>query len=1527
VAEGFLAVTCPGCGATTRRVPAHLAGRKIRCTRCRAVFTAPAPPAGEEAAPTVLEAAAPSSPVEAGAEAPTRPEAGALSPTVAEGTAAAAPAGAGTARAAAVDWSVGDVVLGLYEVAGVLGQGGMGRVYRVRHRGWGLDLAVKAPLPEVLEAAGGADLFQQEAETWVNLGLHPHVVTCHYVRRAFDLPLVFAELVDGGSLLDWIRGGRLASLEAILDVAVQAAWGLHYAHEQGLVHRDVKPANVLLGADGTAKVTDFGLARARTTGASAPIAPGAGDGHTMTVEGGGAGTPAYLSPEQAAGEALTRRSDLWSFALTVLEMFVGARTWDLGLAAPEVLEQYRHGGPARPGRPPMPDEVATLLGECFRERPEERPRSLAHVAAALRAAWERAAGRPYPRREPRGGRGSPDGLNNRAVSLVDLGRAAEADTLWRRALEAEPQHVEATYNASLTAWTGGSLDDTALVRRMEEACTSHAAEARAHQLLGRLHRLLGNALEADASFSRARQRGGSNDLDRDEAAPSGASPNPRLVLRGLPGPVSALVQAADGHTTIAAGGDEVRVWDAGSGTLLKTMTGAEGEVHALLPLPGGRFLLVAAEKGPLAVWDLLSGQRVRSWTRHPGVATSLALVPGGRLVVSGASDRVVRLWDAASGKCVREMAGHEDAVTTVAASETFVVSGARDGTVCLWEVAEGRPVATLRGHEGRVHAVVVSEADARVVSAGEDRTLRDWGLHSHQLVRSYVSHAGAAHALAFAAGGKRLLSGGADRTVRVWNLDEGRLVERQTVDAAVHALVVAPDGAVWAAHGTAVSALAPAPVRRPPPVLCRPSSAIEVETRAESFAERIEEARRTLSTGDFTRAVSLVRTARRIPGHERSTPALAVWDELCARLPRRALQSAWEEAPLTGHGETPVAVAVAPDGVRALSGGLDATLRVWDLESRGAESVLSGHDGAITSAAFAGDGARGVSGGRDRTVRLWDLDGGRLLATLEGHGETVSAVDASPDGRRAASASWDGTVRLWDLGTGATLHVLEGHGAQVTAVRWAADGQAVASAGWDGAVRLWEAGSGAPVCVLEGHEGNVTALALPPQARSVASGGEDGTVRLWDPRTRRAVRTLAGHESEVTGLAFTVDGRFLVSSARDRTVRVWDVRRGLEVRTLPHRATVHAVALNSLGNLLLAGVADRSVHAWHLDWEPEAEAVPATGGLVTATRAGPGPVVAPEGVAAAATTVRPTAGTVAPRRPQPTYWDGLRRDQPRIPRAVPRAAGAVRRVPWGRAALAAGGLAAVAVGVASWWKPAPRIALSPYMQQAVPAEIDLVDRKPFASGCDPSDYRLHLDHLDSGSPSARDIACLAALSSAGTVADVLDGAPLVDPEPIQMTRLRRNAASVLAGLDTPAFATLCARLDDPRGEVRRVVAFALSGAQAKEEAARCVRDTLLSGSSRARAAAVLPFRQLLAHGVLAPEEGWSLVQGLLADGDAQTRIAGLQALPMFRAHFSEPAARALLDDGDPAVAEAARSALGAIEGAHRTDLLAGHGDP
>src|SRR5438552_1657077 len=130
------------------------------------------------------------------------------------------------------NWSIGDVFMDLYQVIGLLGEGGMGKVYKVRHRGWNVDLAVKSPKLEIFSKEVGKYSFVREAETWVRLGLHPHIVSCYYVRTLGGIPRLFAEYIEAGSLSDWLRnrklydGGEKKALERILDVAIQFAWGL-----------------------------------------------------------------------------------------------------------------------------------------------------------------------------------------------------------------------------------------------------------------------------------------------------------------------------------------------------------------------------------------------------------------------------------------------------------------------------------------------------------------------------------------------------------------------------------------------------------------------------------------------------------------------------------------------------------------------------------------------------------------------------------------------------------------------------------------------------------------------------------------------------------------------------------------------------------------------------------------------------------------------------------------------------------------------------------------------------------------------------------------------------------------------------------------------------------------------------------------------------------------------------------------------------------------------------------------------------
>ena len=239
------------------------------------------------------------------------------------------------------DWHSGQALLDDFVVERMLGEGGMGKVYLVRSRSTGSEFAVKCA--KGLREADRRK-FLAELRTWIDLPEHANLVPCRFFRTLGDEVLIFAEYVEGGSLKDWIDSHKLyagetkEALERMLDIAIQFAWGLHCLHELGLIHQDVKPANVLMGTHGKPDVqgvkpavlkpmvTDYGLARAR---AAAGETRSTDPGHSVLISSGG-GTPAYWSPEQAGGLGLSRKSDMWSWGVSVLEMFTGEVTWMSG---------------------------------------------------------------------------------------------------------------------------------------------------------------------------------------------------------------------------------------------------------------------------------------------------------------------------------------------------------------------------------------------------------------------------------------------------------------------------------------------------------------------------------------------------------------------------------------------------------------------------------------------------------------------------------------------------------------------------------------------------------------------------------------------------------------------------------------------------------------------------------------------------------------------------------------------------------------------------------------------------------------------------------------------------------------------------------------------------------------------------------------------------------------------------------------------------------------------------------------------
>jgi hypothetical protein len=282
-----------------------------------------------------------------------------------------------------------------------------------------------------------------------------------------------------------------------------------------------------------------------------------------------------------------------------------------------------------------------------------------------------------------------------------------------------------------------------------------------------------------------------------------------------------------------------------------------------------------------------------------------------------------------------------------------------------------------------------------------------------------------------------------------------------------------------------------------------------------------------------------------------------------------------------------------------------------------------------------------------------------------------------------------------------------------------------------------------------------------------------------------------------------------------------------------------------------------------------------------------------------------------------TLREDLRRAAPIAIPALPRAVWAARRIPWRGVAIGLGLLATVVIASLAWRRPAAGLRVSPHMAQTVRSELDLIDLEPYREDCSPGDYERHLEEMRSGKPDARDVACLAARGTAGVVGDVLDGAPLVSPDALTALRLRRNAASALAGLRGEAVEALCARLGDEREEARLVVATAL--AVMDDAATVCVRQALSSGSPAAQAAAAVALRQRVARGLFPVDEAWTLTRALLASPDPAARIDGLLVAPVFTGDAVEAAVRPLLKDTDPDVAASAQEALDAIKNVRKVD--------
>ena len=272
--------------------------------------------------------------------------------------------------------------IGPFEILSALGVGGMGEVYRARDPQLNRDVAIKVLLPDVIADPDRIARFRREARVLASLS-HPNIAHIHGIEEAGGVTALVLELIEGEDLAQRIRRGPLPIDEA-LSIARQVAEALEAAHHLGIIHRDLKPANIKVRPDGVVKVLDFGLAKAvDPPGSGTAINAPTITASVMTSAGSILGTAAYMSPEQAKGHLVDRRTDIWAFGCLLFEMVTGRRAFS-GDTIPETIAAILERQPAWSALPAsMPASMRPVLARCLEKDPKRRWRDAADVIIAL----------------------------------------------------------------------------------------------------------------------------------------------------------------------------------------------------------------------------------------------------------------------------------------------------------------------------------------------------------------------------------------------------------------------------------------------------------------------------------------------------------------------------------------------------------------------------------------------------------------------------------------------------------------------------------------------------------------------------------------------------------------------------------------------------------------------------------------------------------------------------------------------------------------------------------------------------------------------------------------------------------------------------------------------------------------------------------------------------------------------------------------------------------------------------------------
>jgi WD40 repeat protein/serine/threonine protein kinase len=1020
----------------------------------------------------------------------------------------------GEARADVLGSELPEGTLGDFRLLREVGRGGMGVVYEAEQISLRRRVALKVlPFAAVLDPRQ-LRRFQNEAQAAACLH-HPHIVPVYGVGCERGVHFYAMQFIEGRTVADLIAELRRESagqgaadarpsaetppraalptrqsltsrayLQTVARLGIEAAEALDYAHEQGVVHRDVKPANLLLDARGTVWVTDFGLAQFHKDAG-------------LTLTGDLLGTLRYMSPEQALGRRglVDHRTDVYTLGVTLYELLT-LRPAFAGDDRQELLRRIASEEPRslRAHNPAVPAELETVVLKAMAKEPAERYVTAQELADDLRRFLDDRPIRARPptlrRRAAKWARRHQPAVAAVAVFLAAgvLGLATSTLLINRARTEAVRQWHEAEKQRGLALER-----ETDLRRHLYAADLHRAATAVDNRDVEMVRPLLDRHLPLPGL--------------RDERCFAwhyldGLHRQLSATLRGHEDWVYQVAFSPDGKTLATASKDRtVRLWDVETRKSLAVLRGHRDEVNAVAFSPCGSFLATGSDDETVRVWDLNGGGDPRTLAGSGKPVHRVAFSPDGKTLLGAAfapasSERTTLLWDVASG----QPRGRLDGCFGLAFSPDNVALAATraDFAVVLLDLADGHERLAFRGHQGHVRTARFSPDGRLLVTASRDATVRVWHVESGKDRAVFAGHTGSVRCAMFSPTGREVASTGEDGTVHLWDFERGGGRTIHLGHRSVWAAIYTPDGRGLVSVGG--------------------DGAVKFWDLT-TFAGRHSLAKHREGVRSFAFSPD---------GHTLATASGDTRARLW-RLPAGALQAF---LPHRLREPSSKSVAFSPDGQSLAAGTGGGTVQLLDLATGSERTVLAGLGGDVAFVQFSPDGRLLSAGPHDGPARVYDTATWCELALPGrdlGASGSPSRIVFSPDGQGFA---WNEgpSLKEWRQDTQQVRRLGVGDRHWNGFAAYSPDGRTLATTqNHEGhpRVKLWDARTLQPRTTLLGHGGEVTALAFSPDSAVLVSGSNNGEVRLWHVATARELFALNGPGGGVQQVAFAPDGQTL----------------------------------------------------------------------------------------------------------------------------------------------------------------------------------------------------------------------------------------------------------------------------------------------------------------------------------------------------------------------------------------------------------------